>query len=355
MMRLRCVVNSVAEFTPVVTSGTAASELPPSGVLIGRRLRERKSVHHLAVLSKIKSEPMQCDRTMTRVERQEHRRLNGLCFYCGDSTHAISDCPKRTKRFDRSAVIDLGTSVVSQLLEAEPEKIYATPDPSLPDTDVKALSTLCDLADRELVLTIGWAKHIPGFSSLSLADQMSLLQGAWMEILLLGVVYRSLPFGDQLVYAEDYVIDELRSRVCGLRPLYLCMQRLVHRYRSLHLDKEEYVTLKALVLTNSDSLHIEDAQSVQRLQDLLQAALHEHDTYHHQDEPRRAGQLLLTLPLLRQTSSKMVLHFHGVRAQGAVPMHKTVPGNAGGKVRSTSVAPTVDLLTSTPPRTQDRG
>ncbi|CAJ0946549.1 unnamed protein product [Ranitomeya imitator] len=28
------VVNSVAEFTPVVTSGTAASELPPSGVLV---------------------------------------------------------------------------------------------------------------------------------------------------------------------------------------------------------------------------------------------------------------------------------------------------------------------------------
>ncbi|KAM4012911.1 steroid hormone receptor ERR2 [Anomaloglossus baeobatrachus] len=213
-------------------------------------------------------------------------------------------------------------SVVSQLLVAEPEKIYAMPDPSLPDTDIKALSTLCDLADRELVLTIGWAKHIPGFPSLSLADQMSLLQGAWMEILLLGVVYRSLPFGDQLVYAENYVIDEPRSRLCGLRALYLCMQHLVHRYRSLRLDKEEYVTLKALVLTNSDSLYIEDAQSVQRLQDLLQAALQEYDVTHHQDEPRRAGQLLLTLPLLRQTSSKVVLHFNGVRAQGAVPMHK---------------------------------
>ncbi|CAJ0950214.1 unnamed protein product [Ranitomeya imitator] len=72
---------------------------------IGRRLRERKSVHHLAVLPELKPEPMQCDRTLTRVERQEHRRLNGLCFYCGDSTHAISDFPKRTKRFARSATI----------------------------------------------------------------------------------------------------------------------------------------------------------------------------------------------------------------------------------------------------------
>ncbi|CAJ0955438.1 unnamed protein product [Ranitomeya imitator] len=29
----------------------------------------------------------------------------GCVFYCGDSTHAISDCPKRTKRFARSATI----------------------------------------------------------------------------------------------------------------------------------------------------------------------------------------------------------------------------------------------------------
>ncbi|CAJ0966905.1 unnamed protein product [Ranitomeya imitator] len=74
-------------------------------IQIDRRLRERKTVHHLAVLSEHKPEPMQCDRTLTRAERQEHRRRNGLCFYCGDSTHAISDCPKRTKRFARSATI----------------------------------------------------------------------------------------------------------------------------------------------------------------------------------------------------------------------------------------------------------
>lgn len=45
---------------------------------------------------------------------------------------------------------------------AEPEKIYAMPDPTVPDSDIKALTTLCDLADRELVVIIGWAKHIPG-------------------------------------------------------------------------------------------------------------------------------------------------------------------------------------------------
>lgn len=54
------------------------------------------------------------------------------------------------------------TKIVSHLLVVEPEKIYAMPDPTMPDGDIKALTTLCDLADRELVVIIGWAKHIPG-------------------------------------------------------------------------------------------------------------------------------------------------------------------------------------------------
>ncbi|CAJ0935824.1 unnamed protein product [Ranitomeya imitator] len=77
------------------------SESMSLAIQIDRRLRERKAVHHLAVFSEHRPEPMQCD----RAERQEHRHRNGLCFYCGDSTHAISDCPKRTKRFARSATI----------------------------------------------------------------------------------------------------------------------------------------------------------------------------------------------------------------------------------------------------------
>lgn len=52
--------------------------------------------------------------------------------------------------------------VVSVLLVAEPEGIFAMPDPTVPESDIKALTTLCDLADRELVVNIGWAKHIPG-------------------------------------------------------------------------------------------------------------------------------------------------------------------------------------------------
>ncbi|KAG7266038.1 hypothetical protein CRUP_020340, partial [Coryphaenoides rupestris] len=90
------------------------------------------------------------------------------------------------------------------------------------------------------------------FSTLSLADQMSLLQSAWMEILILRVVYRSLSFEDKLVYAEDYIMDEDQSKLAGLLDLNNAILQLVKKYKAMKLEKEEFVTLKAIALANSE-------------------------------------------------------------------------------------------------------
>ncbi|KAG5857567.1 hypothetical protein ANANG_G00020810 [Anguilla anguilla] len=185
-------------------------------------------------------------------------------------------------------------------------------------------TTLCRLTGltTELVVIIGWAKHIPGFSNLSLGDQMSLLQSAWMEILILSIVFRSLPYEDELVYAEDYIMDEEHSRLTGLLDLYVSILQLVRKYKKLKVEKEEFVTLKAIALANSDSMHIEDVEAVQKLQDSLHEALQDYEGSQHQEDPRRAGKLLMTLPLLRQTATKAVQHFYSIKVQGKVPMHK---------------------------------
>ncbi|KAK5903691.1 hypothetical protein CgunFtcFv8_007448 [Champsocephalus gunnari] len=212
--------------------------------------------------------------------------------------------------------------VVSLLLVAEPEGIFAMPDPTVPESDIKALTTLCDLADRELVVNIGWAKHIPGFPSLSLADQMSLLQSGWMEILILRVVFRSLALEDKLVYAEDYIMDEEQSKLAGLLDLNNAILQLVKKYKAMGLEKEEFVILKAIALANSDSIQIEDLEAVQRLQDVLHGALQDYEATHRLEDPRRAGKLIMTLPLLRQTAARAVQHFCSIKQDGRVPMHK---------------------------------
>ncbi|KAK5623020.1 hypothetical protein CRENBAI_021027 [Crenichthys baileyi] len=160
------------------------------------------------------------------------------------------------------------------------------------------------------------------FPTLSLADQMSLLQSGWMEILILRVVFRSLAMEDKLVYAEDYIMDEEQSKLAGLFDLNNAILQLVKKYKCIGLEKEEFVLLKAIALANSDSIQIEDSEAVQRLQDVLHGALQDYEATHHPEDSRRAGKLIMTLPLLRQTAARAVQHFCSIKQDGRVPMHK---------------------------------
>lgn len=78
----------------------------------------------------------------------------------------------------------------------------------------------------------------------------------------------------------------------------------------------------AFLLLDPDSMHIENIEAVQRLQDSLHEALQDFEGSQHPEDPRRAGKLLMTLPLLRQTATKAVQHFYSIKMQGKVPMHK---------------------------------
>ncbi|MEE6491215.1 hypothetical protein FKM82_016131 [Ascaphus truei] len=160
------------------------------------------------------------------------------------------------------------------------------------------------------------------FSMLSLVDQMGLLQSAWMEILVLGIVYRSLPLSEELAVAENLAMGREHCRNTGLLHLYAVLLQLVSKYRKTKLDKEEFVTLKAMALANSDSTCIENVEAVLNLQDRLHEALQDYEREHHGEDPHRAGKLLMTLPLLRQTANEAVRTFCQIRLEGRVPMHK---------------------------------
>lgn len=80
---------------------------------------------------------------------------------------------------------------------------------------------------------------------------MSVLQSVWLEVLVLGVAYRSIGCEDEVVFAEDFVLDEEMSRVAGLTELNAAISQLARRFRALNVDREEFVMLKAISLTNS--------------------------------------------------------------------------------------------------------
>ncbi|XP_039478684.1 steroid hormone receptor ERR1 isoform X3 [Oreochromis aureus] len=159
------------------------------------------------------------------------------------------------------------------------------------------------------------------FSGLSLVDQMSLLQSGWMEALLVGVAWRSQGAGgDELVFAGNLRLDEAQCQATGLADLYEALRHLMAKYRAMKLSPEEVVTLKAMALANSDADPVDCPDSVQRFQDGLHEALQDYESSRR--EQRRAGRLLMTLPLLRQTADRVVQAFLRLHRHHRVPIHK---------------------------------
>ncbi|XP_029283632.1 estrogen-related receptor gamma [Cottoperca gobio] len=211
--------------------------------------------------------------------------------------------------------------VISQLLLTEPAPLAANQDDSTNDGSLRTLLTLCDLLNRELLVLIGWAKQIPGFSGLSLVDQMSLLQSGWMEALLVGVAWRSQgAAGEELVFAGNLRLDEAQCRAAGLADLYEALRHLTAKYKAMNLSPEEAVTLKAVALANSDADQVDCPDSLQRFQDGLHEALQEYEASRR--EQHRTGRLLMSLPLLRQTADRAVQAFLRLHRRRCVPLHK---------------------------------
>ncbi|KAG7480318.1 estrogen-related receptor gamma-like [Solea senegalensis] len=211
--------------------------------------------------------------------------------------------------------------VISHLLLTEPAPLTANQDESTNDSSLSTLLTLGDLLNRELLLLIGWTKQIPGFSVLSLVDQMSLLQSGWMEALLVGVAWRSQGVeGEELAFAGNLRLDAGRCRAAGLSDLYEVLRHLTMKYQAMELSPEEAVMMKAMALANADSDLVDCPDSVQRFQDGLHDALQEYESSRR--EHHRAGRLLMTLPLLRQAADRAVQVFLRLHRQRHIPLHK---------------------------------
>uniref|UniRef100_A0A8C9XE34 Uncharacterized protein n=1 Tax=Sander lucioperca TaxID=283035 RepID=A0A8C9XE34_SANLU len=212
-------------------------------------------------------------------------------------------------------------NVISHLLLTEPAPLEANHDDSTDDGSLRTVLTLCDLLNRELLLLIGWAKQIPGFSGLSLVDQMSLLQSGWMEALLVGVAWRSQSSaGEELVFADNLRLDAAQCRAAGLAELYEALRHLAAKYQAMKLSPEEVVALKAMALANSDADPVDCPDSVQRFQDWLHEALQEYESSRR--EQHRTGRLLMSLPLLRQAAGRAVQAFLRLHRHSSVPLHK---------------------------------
>ncbi|XP_076023174.1 estrogen receptor 2a [Genypterus blacodes] len=280
-----------------------------------------------------------CGIRKERVNYRSHqiRRVTRL------SSQGRANGPKRVVLGAAAAVVSLvkephppalsPEQLIERIMEAEPPEIYLMNDMRRPLTEANVMMSLTNLADKELVHMITWAKKIPGFVELNLLDQVHLLECCWLEVLMIGLMWRSVDHPGKLIFSPDLSLSrEEGCCVQGFAEIFDMLIAATSRVRELKLQREEYICLKAMILLNSNmclssSEGSEELQSRSKLLRLLDAvtdalvwAIAKTGLTFRQQYTRLAH-LLMLLSHIRHVSNKGMDHLHCMKMKNMVPLY----------------------------------
>ncbi|XP_051995125.1 nuclear receptor subfamily 1 group D member 1-like [Xyrauchen texanus] len=184
-----------------------------------------------------------------------------------------------------------------EILLACPMNMHPFSDPNKTPQDIwEDFSLSFTPAVREVV---EFAKHIPGFSTLSQNDQVTLLKAGTFEVLmvrfcsLFNVKEKTVTF----ISGTTYSLEALKSM--GMGDLLGTMFDFSEKLNALELSPEELGLFTAVVLVSADRSGIENVNSVEMLQESLIRALRSLISKSAPGDASRFTKLLLKLPDLR--------------------------------------------------------
>uniref|UniRef100_P03372-2 Isoform 2 of Estrogen receptor n=1 Tax=Homo sapiens TaxID=9606 RepID=P03372-2 len=172
-----------------------------------------------------------------------------------------------------------------------------------------------------------------GFVDLTLHDQVHLLECAWLEILMIGLVWRSMEHPGKLLFAPNLLLDRNQGKcVEGMVEIFDMLLATSSRFRMMNLQGEEFVCLKSIILLNSGVYtflsstlkSLEEKDHIHRVLDKIT------DTLIHlmakagltlQQQHQRLAQLLLILSHIRHMSNKGMEHLYSMKCKNVVPLY----------------------------------
>ncbi|XP_019726315.1 estrogen receptor 2a isoform X1 [Hippocampus comes] len=223
--------------------------------------------------------------------------------------------------------------LIQRIMEAEPPEIYLMKDMRRPLTEANVMMSLTNLADKELVHMISWAKKIPGFVELSLLDQVHMLECCWLEVLMIGLMWRSVNHPGKLIFSPDLSLSrEEGSCVQGFAEIFDMLVAATSRVRELKLQREEFVCLKAMILLNSNMClassegndELQSRSKLLRLLDTVTDALVwaiAKTGLTFRQQYTRLAHLLMLLSHIRHVSNKGMDHLHCMKMKNMVPLY----------------------------------
>uniref|UniRef100_A0A8C6IMW3 Retinoic acid receptor beta n=4 Tax=Neoaves TaxID=3078114 RepID=A0A8C6IMW3_MELUD len=161
-----------------------------------------------------------------------------------------------------------------------------------------------ELATKCIIKIVEFAKRLPGFTSLTIADQITLLKAACLDILILRICTRYTPEQDTMTFSDGLTLNRTQMHNAGFGPLTDLVFTFANQLLPLEMDDTETGLLSAICLICGDRQDLEEPVKVDKLQEPLLEALKIYIRKRRPNKPHMFPKILMKITDLRSISAK---------------------------------------------------
>ncbi|XP_008101795.1 retinoic acid receptor gamma isoform X3 [Anolis carolinensis] len=282
------------------------------------------------------------------------------CFEVGMSKEAVrNDRNKKKKDVKEEVVVDSYemTPELEELIQ-KVSKAHQETFPSLcqlgkyttnssadhrVQLDLGLWDKFSELATKCIIKIVEFAKRLPGFTTLTIADQITLLKAACLDILMLRICTRYTPEQDTMTFSDGLTLNRTQMHNAGFGPLTDLVFAFAGQLLPLEMDDTETGLLSAICLICGDRMDLEEPEKVDKLQEPLLEALKIYARRRRPNKPYMFPRMLMKITDLRGISTK--------GAERAITLKMEIPGPMPPLIREMLENPEMfeDELSQPPP------
>ncbi|XP_044193657.1 retinoic acid receptor alpha-A isoform X1 [Thunnus albacares] len=185
--------------------------------------------------------------------------------------------------------------------------------------DVDLWDKFSELSTKCIIKTVEFAKQLPGFTTLTIADQITLLKAACLDILILRICTRYTPEQDTMTFSDGLTLNRTQMHNAGFGPLTDLVFAFANQLLPLEMDDAETGLLSAICLLCGDRQDLEEADKVDVLQEPLLEALKIYVRKRRPHKPHMFPKMLMKITDLRSISAK--------GAERVITLKMEIPGS----------------------------
>ncbi|XP_054848947.1 retinoic acid receptor alpha isoform X1 [Eublepharis macularius] len=185
--------------------------------------------------------------------------------------------------------------------------------------DIDLWDKFSELSTKCIIKTVEFAKQLPGFTTLTIADQITLLKAACLDILILRICTRYTPEQDTMTFSDGLTLNRTQMHNAGFGPLTDLVFAFANQLLPLEMDDAETGLLSAICLICGDRQDLEQPDRVDKLQEPLLEALKIYVRKRRPSKPHMFPKMLMKITDLRSISAK--------GAERVITLKMEIPGS----------------------------